>query len=85
MKTRRMTALALALVLCLALLPALPAQAAPAAWDGSAASAYEGGKGTKDDPYIISTAAQLALFRDQVNAGQDDLCAQVVEDRKSVV
>ena len=80
MKTRRMTALALALVLCLALLPALPAQAAPAAWDGSAASAYEGGKGTKDDPYIISTAAQLALFRDQVNAGQDDLCAQVVDN-----
>lgn len=77
MKTRRMTALALAL--CLAL-PALPAQAAPAAWDGSAASAYEGGRGIKDGPYIISTAAQLTLFRNQVNAGQDDLCAQVVDN-----
>lgn len=70
---------ALALALCLAL-PALPAQAAPAAWDGSAASAYEGGRGIKDGPYIISTAAQLTLFRNQVNAGQDDLCAQVVDN-----
>ena len=31
----------------------------PDVWDGSAASEFAGGKGTKDDPYIIETAAQL--------------------------
>lgn len=70
MKTRRMLSLALALAFCLALLPALPAQAA----------GFDGGSGTKNDPYIISTAEQLSLFRDMVNGGQDDICAQVVDN-----
>ena len=30
-------------------------------WDGSVASQYSGGSGTKDDPYIITNGAQLAL------------------------
>ncbi|MBE6810405.1 MAG: hypothetical protein E7521_05055, partial [Ruminococcaceae bacterium] len=32
---------------------------APDIWDGTAATEFAGGKGTKDDPYIIETAAQL--------------------------
>lgn len=31
-------------------------------WDGSVASSYAGGTGTKADPYIISSAAELAYF-----------------------
>ena len=30
---------------------------------------FESGKGTKDNPYIIKTAAQLEMFRDSVNLG----------------
>ena len=33
---------------------------------------FESGKGTKDDPYIIKTAAQLEMFRDSVNLGDED-------------
>ena len=38
-------------------------------WDGSAANAFAGGSGTVADPYLISTAQQMAYFRDQVDAG----------------
>ena len=38
-------------------------------WDGTtAATAFAGGRGTKDDPYLISNAAQLVLLRNIVNA-----------------
>lgn len=38
-------------------------------WDGTTvASAFAGGSGTQDDPYLISTCAELALLRDIVNA-----------------
>ncbi len=40
-------------------------------WDGSTASAFEKGSGTQNDPFVISTASQLAYFRDSVNAGND--------------
>lgn len=49
---------------------------AAAAWDGSAADAFDGGTGTRTDPYLISTPAQLALFRDQVNGGKSGICAK---------
>ena len=42
-------------------------------WDGSAASAFEKGSGAQNDPFVISTASQLAFFRDSVNAGNDYL------------
>ena len=39
-------------------------------WDGqSAAAGFASGTGTKDDPFIIKTAAQLVYFRNQVDAG----------------
>ena len=36
-------------------------------WDGSIASSFAGGTGTKADPYIISTAAELAYFGNNYN------------------
>lgn len=39
-------------------------------WDGSTASGFTDGDGTEGSPYLISTAAQLAYLRDQVNSGE---------------
>ena len=36
--------------------------AEPAKWEGTIASAFNGGTGTEDDPYIIANADQLAYF-----------------------
>ena len=38
-------------------------------WDGTIASGFAGGTGEENDPYQISTAAQLAYFAKNVNAG----------------
>lgn len=38
-------------------------------WDGSIAGSYAGGSGTTREPYLISTAEQLARVADQVNSG----------------
>ncbi len=38
-------------------------------WDGTVASGFAGGTGTSDDPYLISTSAQLAYLAQQVNGG----------------
>ena len=38
-------------------------------WDGTVASGFAGGAGTSDDPYLISTSAQLAYLAQQVNSG----------------
>ncbi len=35
----------------------------PAIWDGSMATDYKSGDGTKDDPYIISSGSELAYFK----------------------
>jgi hypothetical protein len=35
-------------------------------WDGSVATGYNGGSGTSEDPYTISTGAQLAYLSEQV-------------------
>ena len=38
-------------------------------WDGTEiATAYAGGSGTSDDPYLIATAAQLAFFAQEANS-----------------
>ena len=34
----------------------------PSVWSGEVAASYEGGLGTKDDPYQIATAEQMALL-----------------------
>ena len=38
-------------------------------WDGTIASAYDGGSGTQSDPYRIANGSQLALLAQEVNAG----------------
>lgn len=38
-------------------------------WTGAAATSFAGGTGTEGDPYLISTAEQLAYFANQVNNG----------------
>lgn len=81
MKTwKKLTALILAGAMLAGLLTAGAWAADADAWDGSAASEYAGGSGTQDDPYLIATPGQLALFRDRINAGDSDLCAKVVQD-----
>lgn len=39
-------------------------------WDGTAADAFESGNGTEEDPFLISTASQLAFFASTVNGGE---------------
>ena len=41
-----------------------------APWTGGIAADYAGGSGTKDDPYRIADAEQLALMAKKVNAGE---------------
>ncbi len=48
---------------------ALQAAETADAADGAEASPFAGGSGTAEDPFTIATAAQLAAFRDAVNAG----------------
>ncbi len=45
-----------------------------------AAVSFNGGSGTRNDPYLIATAEQLGYFRDLVNSGYDTICAKVVAD-----
>lgn len=73
MRKHRLLSLALTLALTLTLLVGL---AAPA----SAATGFNGGSGTRNDPYLIATAEQLGYFRDLVNGGQSSLCAKLVAD-----
>jgi len=59
----------------------LPVQAADIrVWDGSVASGFRSGSGTRDDPYLIYSAAELALYRNRVNNGESTLCAKMVTD-----
>lgn len=49
------------------------AKTAPVArdiWDGSVAEGFAGGSGTAEDPYLISSGAELAYLAEQVNAGE---------------
>lgn len=67
------TILALVLSLCMvaACLPVVAsAEDAPQGlWTDYAADSFAGGSGTKEDPYQIATAAQLALLAKDVNSG----------------
>lgn len=70
---KKTLALLLAFCLCLMLCPA----GAGAAWSGESAESFDGGSGTADDPYLISTPEQLALFRDRVNKGEETISASL--------
>lgn len=41
------------------------------AWSGTIATAFSGGDGSKDSPYEISTAEQLAYFAQVINDGTE--------------
>lgn len=58
----------LASILCIALLPAVAHAATPDVWDGSTASSLAGGGKSEDDPYLISTGAELKLLADNSRA-----------------
>ena len=72
---KRVFSLLLCLCLCAALLPALPAAAADAAWDGSVdISWYD----PAQSEYDISTPAQLAGLAALVNGMADPACPAVI-------
>ena len=66
---KRIASAAMALILCLTLLPTA-ALAADGAWDGSIATAFAGGSGTESDPYQIANGAELAYLASSVNSGE---------------
>ena len=49
------------------------------AWAQTASQPSEG-DGKTDNPYIITKAEELAWFRDQVNSGNNFICAMISED-----
>lgn len=68
-KVKKVLALLLALVMGIGCLPASALAAEPQKlWDGTVAEAFAGGNGTKEDPYLISDGAELALVAQRVNA-----------------
>lgn len=48
-------------------------------WDGSTKT-QPSGSGTKADPYLIGTGAELAWFANRVNSGKITLCAKLTAD-----
>ncbi len=61
----------LSALITLLFIPARPLYAISAEWNGTAAGGFAGGSGSQSDPYLISTAEQLAYFSNRVNAGID--------------
>lgn len=73
MKKQRLVSMLLTLSLVLTLMSGLTLTA-------GAVVSFNGGSGTRNDPYLIATAEQLSYFRDLVNGGQTSICAKVVAD-----
>ena len=48
-------------------------------WAQTASPPAEG-NGSTDHPYIITKAAELAWFRDQVNGGNNEICAKIADN-----
>ncbi|MBQ1283437.1 MAG: hypothetical protein IIY18_00345, partial [Clostridia bacterium] len=69
-KTKKLLAAILALCMMVQLFACVTmASAMTQVWDGTVAEGYTDGIGTADDPYIISSAAELAYMSAQVGAG----------------
>ena len=62
---KRILSLAMALALCLTLLPT-----AALAEGATAMPAYRGGNGTKDDPWLISSVEDLQTLASTINNGK---------------
>lgn len=61
---------AILIIMLLVPMMATSVSADSAVWDGKIATTFAGGSGTKEDPYKISAANQLAYLAEQVNNGQ---------------
>lgn len=60
------------LISALMLLSVCPFGAFAADWDGTAASSFSGGSGSKEDPYELSTAGDIALLIYDLDMGNTD-------------
>ena len=49
------------------IIPSLGGEVVITVWDGSIATGFAGGDGTKENPYLISTGAQLAFLAQRIN------------------
>ena len=59
---------------------ATKADVAGEVWDGTVATAFAGGSGTAEDPYLIANGAQLARFASMVNGGQTSINGKLTAD-----
>ena len=85
MKTKLLSlALTLVIVCSMLCIGSVTAFGAGTVWNGSVATSFAGGTGTKDDPYKIATAEQLKLFADIVNGENQTqdvtACAVLTDD-----
>ncbi|HJA13269.1 MAG TPA: hypothetical protein H9799_10080, partial [Candidatus Mediterraneibacter merdipullorum] len=70
---KRFTSVLLSLMLMIGLMPVTVFAAGPeGVWTDYAAEAFAGGTGTKDAPYLIETAEQLAKIAKDVNDGSNE-------------
>ncbi|MBR5518082.1 MAG: hypothetical protein IKV86_03550 [Clostridia bacterium] len=65
---KKIIGIILVLTVVLSMIVAPFAVYAESVWDGSVAKNFAGGKGTKEDPYVISEASQLAFLAQSINA-----------------
>ena len=85
MKKKRIVGLLLSMIVCIAMMPVavfagnetgegtVGNQTTPdGVWTAYATDSFEGGSGTKDDPYKIKTAEQLAKLAADINSGIGD-------------
>ena len=85
MKKKRIVGLLLSMIVCIAMMPVavfadnetgegtVGNQTTPdGVWTAYATDSFEGGSGTKDDPYKIKTAEQLAKLAADINSGKGD-------------
>lgn len=79
---RRISVVFLSFAILLSLFPvsAFSVDKSNQVWDGSVADSFFGGTGTQADPYIISTAAELARFESLVNSGNETICGELNND-----
>ena len=74
---RKVLSVLLILAMCLTMFPTM------AFADGEDTIGLEG-SGTADDPYLISSVADLQTFRDAVNRGQNEICGKLTDDIPTV-